>query len=46
MSNMLKKASKIKWTVQDKESFNDIKRALGQAPLLISPNFSKDFINF
>lgn len=43
---MLKKGSEIKWTEQAKNSFNDIKRALGQAPLLVSPIFSKDFMIF
>jgi len=43
ITSLLKKGSGIKWIEQPKKSFNDIKRALGQAPLLISPVFSKYF---
>jgi len=46
MSNMLKKGSGIRSTEREKESFNDIKRYLGQASLLINLYFSKDFIFF
>jgi len=46
MSDMLKKGNEIKWTEQAKESFSDIKKALGQAPLLTSPDFSKKFVIF
>jgi len=44
--SILKKGIEIKWNEQAKNSFNDIKRALGQAPLLISPYFSKGFHDF
>ena len=43
---MLKKGVDIKWTVEAKNSFEEIKRALTQAPVLISPDFSKEFLVF
>ena len=46
ITNMLKKGAEIKWIVEEKHSFEEIKRALTQAPVLISPNFSKEFLVF
>lgn len=46
LPNMLKKDSTIKWNLEVKRSFEDIKRALTQTPVLISPMFDKDFILF
>lgn len=43
---MLKKDSEIKWIKQAKTYFDDTKRTLSQAPILISPIFSKDFMIF
>ena len=43
---MLKKDSTIKWTVEAKQSFETIKEALTKTPILITPNFNKDFIIF
>ena len=43
---MLKKDSTIKWIVEAKRSFEDIKIALTQTPVLISPKFDRDFIIF
>ena len=43
---MLKKDSIIKWTKQVKDSFTKIKHALTKAPVLISPDFTKDFLVF
>ena len=43
---MLKKDSAIKWTIKAKQSFESIKQALTKAPVLISPNYTKDFIIF
>jgi hypothetical protein len=43
---MLRKGSEIKWTTEDKNSFEEVKEALTKAPLLINPNFAKDFIVF
>ena len=43
---MLRKGNEVKWIVEPRESFNQIKRALIEAPVLISPNYSKDFLIF
>lgn len=43
---MLKKDSTIKWTVEAKKSFEDIKISLTKTPVLISPKFDRDFILF
>ena len=40
---MLRKGNEIKWAPEAKQSFSEIKTALTQAPMLISPNFEKDF---
>ena len=40
---MLKKDNEIRWTKEAIKSFADIKRALTEAPILISPDFNKDF---
>ena len=43
---MLKKYYEIKWTVDARKSFEDIKRAIKEAPVLVNPYFSKDFLIF
>jgi hypothetical protein len=43
---MLKKGNEVKWTAEPKEYFVQIKRALTEAPMLISPDYSKDFLIF
>jgi len=43
---MLKKDSEIRWTEQAKASFHDIKEAITSAPVLISPDFGKEFFIF
>ena len=43
---MLNKGAGIKWTVEAKKYFESVKLALTQAPVLISPDFSKDFLIF
>lgn len=43
---MLKKDSKIKWTVEAKQAFDEIKLALTKTPVLTSPKFDRDFIIF
>ena len=43
---MLKKDAEIKWTDQEKYSFEDIKKAIMEAPTLISPNYTKGFYIF
>eukprot|EP00253_Pinus_taeda_P009637 PITA_09637 len=46
LSNMLKKDSKVKWSLETKQAFESIKTALTQTPVLTSPQFDKDFIIF
>ena len=46
MTNMLKKEVGVKWTIQAKQSFELVKRAITQTPVLISPNFTKYFYIF
>ena len=43
---MLRKDSSIEWTLKAKKSFADIKKAILEAPVLVSPDFSKDFLIF
>lgn len=43
---MLKKGDDIKWKVEANHSFEEIKKALTQAPMLINPDFSKEFLVF
>jgi hypothetical protein len=43
---MLRKDSEIKWTEEARHSFESIKKAIMTAPVLISPNFDKDFYIF
>ena len=46
ITNMLRKYSSIKWIVEAKQSFYDIKKALTKALMLVSPNFAKEFMIF
>jgi hypothetical protein len=46
ITDMLKKDAEIKWIPEAKESFENIKQALIQAPVLINPNYSKEFLIF
>jgi hypothetical protein len=43
---MLKKYTKIKWTIESKHSFDQVKQALTQDPMFINPNYRKDFLLF
>ena len=43
---MLRKEAKIKWTEQARSSFEDIKKAIMEAPTLISPDYTKGFCIF
>ena len=46
ITNMLRKDSNFKWSIEVKKSFADIKKALIESPMLISPNFDKEFMIF
>ena len=43
---MLRKGHEIKWTAESRGYFAQIKKALTEAPVLISPDYSKDFLIF
>jgi hypothetical protein len=43
---MIRKGNEVKWTVEPREYFFQIKKALTEAPVLISPDYSKDFLVF
>ena len=43
---MLKKDQEVKWTAEVKKSFEKIKMALTKAPVLVSPDFTKEFLTF
>jgi hypothetical protein len=43
---MLKKGNELKWTTKPRESFVQIKKALTEALVLVSPDYSKDFLIF
>jgi hypothetical protein len=43
---MLRKENGYKWEVEAKQSFTNIKKAFTEAPILVSPNFSKEFMIF
>ena len=46
ITNMLKKYLQIKWSIYARQSFEMVKYELTEAPILISPDFSKDVIIF
>ena len=43
ITNMLRKKNEIKWTPEARKAFTDIKKALTEAPILNSPDCSRDF---
>jgi hypothetical protein len=46
ITTMLRKDSEIKWNVEACDSFDQIKKALIEAPVLISLDYSKEFLIF
>jgi hypothetical protein len=46
ITNMLLKYTKIKWNTEAKQSIEQVKHVLTQAPVLISPNYTKDLYLF
>jgi hypothetical protein len=40
---MLKKDSEIKWTAEAKASFEQVKKSISEAPVLASPDYTKEF---
>ena len=43
---MLRKDHEIKWTMEAKKAFKNIKQAISEAPVLVSLDFEKYFIVF
>jgi len=43
---MLKKDSKVKWTIEAKQAFEEIKTVLTETLVLTSPKFDRDFMIF
>jgi hypothetical protein len=43
---MIRKGNEVKWTYDVQEYFDQIKKALTEAPVLIIPNYSKEFLIF
>jgi len=44
--DMLKNDSEVKWTTKAKVSFEHIKKVIGEAPVLASPDYTKEFLIF
>jgi hypothetical protein len=43
---MLRKGNEVKWNDESRNYFNQIKRALTESPVLINPDYSKEFLIF
>jgi hypothetical protein len=46
ITTMLRKGNEIKWTIESRNSFDQIKNALTESLVLISPDYSKEFLIF
>ena len=46
ITNMLKKDHEIKWTTYARRSFREIKQAIIEAPVMVSPYFNRYFLIF
>jgi len=46
ITNMLKKDNEGKWMTEAKESFQRVKKIIGEAPVLVSPDYTKEFLIF
>jgi hypothetical protein len=46
IKTMLRKGNKVKWTVESRKYFEQIKRYLTKAHVLIIPDYSKEFLIF
>jgi hypothetical protein len=44
--DMLKKDNEIKWNSEAKASFEQVKKAISEAPVLASPHYTKEFLIF
>ena len=46
ITTILRKGKEVKWTIEARESFDQIKKAFTEAPILINPDYSKEFLIF
>jgi hypothetical protein len=46
ITDMLKKDSEIKWTTEAKASFERVKKSISEAPVLASPDYTKELLIF
>jgi hypothetical protein len=46
ITDMLKKDNEVKWTVEAKASFEPVKKAIGEVPVLASLDYTKEFLIF
>jgi hypothetical protein len=46
ITTMLIKGNKVKWTTKSRNCFDQIKRVFPKEPMLIIPNYSKEFMIF
>jgi hypothetical protein len=43
---ILKKDNEVKWTTEANSSFQRVKKSIREAPVVVSPDYSKDFLIF
>jgi hypothetical protein len=46
ITSMLRKGNEVKWTLEPRNSFDKIKQAPTKAPVIINPDYSKEFLIF
>jgi hypothetical protein len=46
ITDMLKKDNEMKWTTESKASFERVNKAISEAPVLASPDYTKEFLIF
>ena len=46
ITNMVKIGNEVKWNKDSKESFETLKKSIGEAPLLINLDYTKPFLIF
>lgn len=44
MLDMMSEKNPFRWKEEGKKDFDDVKKTIANAPMLVSPNFEKDFI--
>jgi hypothetical protein len=46
ITDMLKKDIKVKWTIEAKAYFEHVKKSIGEAPVLVNPYYTREFLIF